>query len=162
MLIACSNPDTLVLTTIPASPTAPSAAAPANTPTPTPEEVSTLTESPDEEKVLTILYWQAPTLPGPYLSPGNKDEDAGAITLEPLAKHDPDGNPVPSLAAEIPTIENGGVDENLTSITWKLNEDLKWSDGSDMTAHGVASPSAPAQMKLPDARPARRSPEYPW
>ncbi len=25
-----------------------------------------------EEKVLTILYWQAPALPGPYLSGGYK------------------------------------------------------------------------------------------
>ena len=138
LLIACSNPDTPAPTTVPPSPTALSAETPAKTPTPTPEEVSTLTESPDEEKVLTILYWQAPTLPGPYLSPGNKDEDAGAITLEPLAKHDPEGNLIPSLAAVIPTIENGRVDENLTSITWKLKEGLKWSDGSDMTAHDVA------------------------
>ena len=138
LLIACGNPDTPALTTIPPSPTAPSADSPANTPAPAPEEASTLTDSPNQEKVLTILYWQAPTLPGPYLSSGNKDEDAGAITLEPLAKYDPAGNLLPSLAAEIPTFENGGVDENLTSITWNLKEGLKWSDGSDMTAHDVA------------------------
>ena len=61
-------------------------------------------------------------MPGPYLSPGNKDEDAGAITLEPLAKYDPDGNLVPALAAEIPTVENGGVNEELTTVTWKLKD----------------------------------------
>ena len=33
-------------------------------------------QSPEEEKVLTILYWQAPSLPGPYLVAGNKDTDA--------------------------------------------------------------------------------------
>ena len=76
-------------------------------------------------------------MPGPYLSPGNKDEDAGAITLEPLAKYDPDGNLVPALAAEIPTVENGGVNEELTTVTWKLKDGLKWSDGSDMNAHDV-------------------------
>ena len=89
------------------------------------------------EKVLTILYWQAPTLPGPYLSGGTKDLDAGAITLEPLAKYDPDGNLVPALAAQISTIENGGFSQDLMSITWKLKEGLKWSDGSDMTAEDV-------------------------
>ena len=87
-----------------------------------------------EEKVLTLLYWQAPSLPGPYLSGGTKDADAGAITLEPLAKYDPDGGLLPALAAEIPTIENGGVPQDLMSITWKLREGLKWSDGSDVTA----------------------------
>ena len=91
-----------------------------------------------KEKVLTILYWQAPTLPGPYLSAGTKDVDAGAITLEPLAKYDPDGNLVAALAAQIPTIENGGFSQDLMSITWKLKEGLKWSDGSDMTAEDVA------------------------
>ena len=87
-----------------------------------------------EEKVLTILYWQAPSLPGPYLSGGYKDRDAGAITLEPLAYYSPEGELVPALAADIPTIENGGISPDLLSITWKLKEGVKWSDGSDMTA----------------------------
>ena len=89
------------------------------------------------ERVLTLHYWQAPSLPGPYLSPGFKDRDAGAVTLEPLAKYDPDGNIVPALAAQIPTLENGGFSQDLRSITWKLQEGLKWSDGSDVTAHDV-------------------------
>ena len=94
--------------------------------------------TPEEERVLTILYWQAPTLPGSYLSAGFKDIDAGAITLDPLAKYDPDGNLAPALAAQIPTLENGGVSQDLTSITWKLKEGLRWSDGSNMTADDVA------------------------
>ena len=59
--------------------------------------------TPTEVKVLTLHYWQAPSVPNPYLSGGNKDTDAGAVTLEPLAKYDPDGNIVPALAVEIPT-----------------------------------------------------------
>ena len=102
-------------------------------PSPTPPQ----TETPAEEKVLTILYWQAPTLPGPYLSSGTKDTDAGAVTLEPLAKYDPEGNLVPALAAQIPTLENGGVSQDSLSITWNLKEGLKWSDGSDVTAEDV-------------------------
>ena len=89
-------------------------------------------------KVLTILYWQAPSTPNPYLSGGYKDRDAGAITLEPLAKYDPDGVLVPALAAEIPSLENGGISQDLTSITWKLEDNLKWSDGSSLTAADVA------------------------
>ena len=93
--------------------------------------------APNEETVLTMLYWQAPSLPGPYLSSGTKDSDAGAVTLEPLAKYNPDGDLVPALAAQIPTVGNGGVSMDLTSITWRLKDGLKWSDGSDMTAHDV-------------------------
>ena len=90
-----------------------------------------------EEKVLTILYWQAPSLPGPYWADGYKDRDAGAVTLEPLASYDPDGELTPRLAAEIPTLENGGVAQDTVSITWKLRAGLKWSDGSELTADDV-------------------------
>ena len=93
--------------------------------------------APAEVKVLTIHYWQAPSVPNPYLSGGNKDTDAGAVTLEPLAKYDPDGNIVPALASEVPTIENGGVSSDLMSITWKLKEGLKWSDETDVTVEDV-------------------------
>ena len=85
------------------------------TPTPTAEPTPAPSPSPDPtgttdaEEVLTILYWQAPSIPNPYLSGGYKDRDAGAVTLEPLAKYDPDGALVPALAAEIPTLENGGI-----------------------------------------------------
>ena len=94
-------------------------------------------EAPAEEQVLTLIYWQAPSLPGPYLASGYKDQDAGAITLEPLASYDPDGNLVPRLAVGIPTIANGGVSADQTSIRWTLHEGLKWSDGSAMTARDV-------------------------
>ena len=94
-------------------------------------------QEPEEERVLTIVYWQAPTLPGPYLSGGYKDRDAGAITLEPLASYDPDGEMVPRLAEEIPTLGNGGISEDLMSITWKLRPGLMWSDGSELTAEDV-------------------------
>ena len=88
-----------------------------------------------EGETLTLIYWQAPSTPNPFLSGGYKDRDAGSITLEPLAKYGPDGVLVPALAAEIPTLANGGISPDLTSITWKLREGLKWSDGSGLTAH---------------------------
>ncbi len=92
---------------------------------------------PGSEKVLSIRFWQAPAFANPYLSDGWKEVDAGAVTLEPLAKYDPDGNLIPSLAEEIPTIQNGGVKPDLTGITWRLKDDLRWSDGSEMTAEDV-------------------------
>ena len=91
----------------------------------------------DGAEVLTLLYWQAPSIPSPYLSGGYKDRDAGAVTLEPLAVYDPDGNLVPSLATGIPTLENGGVSADLMSVTWTLKEGLQWSDGSPVTAGDV-------------------------
>ncbi len=125
LLVACNGSATATPTPI-ADPT------PAASPSPDP------TGTTDEEEVLTILYWQAPSTLNPYLSGGYKDRDAGAITLEPLAKYDPDGALVPALAAQIPTLDNGGISSDLTTITWKLKNNLKWSDGSSLTAHDVA------------------------
>ena len=91
----------------------------------------------DREEVLTILYWQAPSLPSAYLSGGYKDRDAAAVTLEPLASYNPEGELVAKLAVEVPTVANGAVAEDLTSITWTLREGLQWSDGSGVTAADV-------------------------
>ncbi|HRK41908.1 MAG TPA: peptide ABC transporter substrate-binding protein [Gemmobacter sp.] len=86
---------------------------------------------------LKILYYQAVSTLNAYLSSGTKDVEAGSLVLEPLAAFDQDGKLVPRLASEIPTVENGGVAADLTSITWKLNPGVKWSDGSDFTAEDV-------------------------
>jgi peptide/nickel transport system substrate-binding protein len=87
--------------------------------------------------MLRILYWQAPTILNTHLAQGTKDYDAGALVLEPLANIDPDGKPVPVLATEIPTVDNGGISKDQTSITWKLRQDVKWSDGTPFTADDV-------------------------
>lgn len=87
---------------------------------------------------LNILYWQAASTMNPYLSGGTKDIEAGSMVLEPLAHYDENGNMVPMLAREIPTVENGGVAPDLGSITWNLRDDIKWSDGTAFTAHDVA------------------------
>ncbi|MBQ2260421.1 MAG: peptide ABC transporter substrate-binding protein [Loktanella sp.] len=83
---------------------------------------------------LNIIYWQAPSILNPFLSGGTKDVEASSIILEPLARYDETGALIPFLAEEIPTVENGGVAEDLTSITWKLKEGLLWSDGTPVTS----------------------------
>ncbi len=130
--LVVTTPVTTPPTVIPVPPTA----TPEPEPTATPRPDPTATPQPDEE-VLTILYWQAPTLPFPYQASGFKDRDAGAITLEPLAVIDPGGNLVPRLAEEIPTVENGGISEDGLTVTWRLRENLTWSDGSALTADDV-------------------------
>ncbi len=86
---------------------------------------------------LKIIYWQAPSILNPYLSGGTKDIESSSLIIEPLARYDQDGNLVPFLAESIPTVGNGGVSQDLTSITWKLKPDLKWSDGSPVTSADV-------------------------
>lgn len=86
---------------------------------------------------VNILFWQAASSLNPYLSGGTKELEAAALVIEPLARYDPDGLMVPYLVEDIPTVANGGVSEDLTSITWNLREDILWSDGTSFTAADV-------------------------
>ncbi|MCQ0970572.1 peptide ABC transporter substrate-binding protein [Paracoccus sp. TK19116] len=90
-----------------------------------------------EDGQVNIIMWQAPSTMNVYLSGGTKELVASSMTLEPLASSEPDGTLVPRLAAEMPSIDNGGIAEDLRSVTWKLKEGIKWSDGSDFTADDV-------------------------
>jgi len=87
---------------------------------------------------LNIIYWQAPSIMNPYLSGGTKDVEASSVVIEPLARYNENGELVPWLVTEIPTVENGGVSEDLTSITWHLTPGILWSDGTPLTAADVA------------------------
>jgi peptide/nickel transport system substrate-binding protein len=88
-------------------------------------------------ETVNILYWQAVSTMNPYLSGGTKDLHASSVVLEPLARFDETGAIVPWLAVDVPTVENGGVAEDLTSITWQLQEGLLWSDGTPVTSADV-------------------------
>jgi len=87
---------------------------------------------------LNIIYWQAPSIMNPYLSGGTKDIEAASMVIEPLARYNETGALVPFLAEDIPTVGNGGVSEDLTTITWKLKPGLLWSDGTPVTSADVA------------------------
>lgn len=93
--------------------------------------------SPQDSSTLKLLYWQAPTILNPHLSTGFKDAEAARITLEPLASFNNQGELIPFLATEIPTVENGGVAADGKSVTWKLKPDVKWSDGTVFSARDV-------------------------
>lgn len=47
---------------------------------------------------------------------------------------DDGNNPVPTVVAEMPTLQNGGISEDGRVITLKLREDARWSDGQPLTA----------------------------
>lgn len=86
---------------------------------------------------LRIISPEAPTLLNPHLSSSLQDWEPSRITYEPLASFDKDGNLIPFLAADIPSLENGGLAADGKSVTWKLRHDVKWSDGTPFTAEDV-------------------------
>jgi peptide/nickel transport system substrate-binding protein len=83
---------------------------------------------------LKTLWWQGSTLLNPHFAVGTKDQDGSRIFYEPLASWDPDGNLSPVLAAEIPTLQNGGLAKDGRSVTWRLKKGVAWHDGKPFTA----------------------------
>jgi peptide/nickel transport system substrate-binding protein len=83
---------------------------------------------------LKVLWWQGATLLNPHFAVGTKDQDGSRIFYEPLASWDPDGSLVPVLAAEVPSLQNGGVSKDGRSVTWKLKKGVTWHDGKPFTA----------------------------
>lgn len=55
----------------------------------------------------------------------------------PLFYTDANGNVQPGLVTEMPTVANGGYSSDLKTITLHLRPNIKWSDGSPITAQDV-------------------------
>jgi len=91
---------------------------------------------------LKLLWWQGATLLQPHFSSGTKDQEGSRIFYEPLGAWDNDGNLIPILAAEVPTLANGGVSRDGKSITWKLKRNVQWHDGVAFTADDVVFTAA--------------------
>ncbi len=86
---------------------------------------------------LKVLYWQASTLLNPHFAVGTTNQDSSRVFYEPLAGWAADGTLHPVLAAEIPSLENGGLAADGRSVTWKLKRGVKWHDGQDFSADDV-------------------------
>jgi peptide/nickel transport system substrate-binding protein len=86
---------------------------------------------------IRMLYWAAPTLLNPHLAVAPKDFESSQLFYEPLADIDTDGTVVPVLAAETPSVANGGVAADGTSVQWRLKRGVTWHDGRPFTADDV-------------------------
>ena len=99
-------------------------------------------EEPMAEKTsITILVPDNPVAFNGLNTDTGYEQAMGELIMLSLSDTDPMGNVYPELAVEIPTIENGGVlfDEDAWSmeVTWKIRDDVYWSDGEQVTVDDV-------------------------
>ncbi len=86
---------------------------------------------------LRLIQWQAPSMLSPHVSTGTKEYLAAALIMEPMMHYLPDGTLIPNLVTEVPTVENGMLAEDLTSVTLTLQDGILWADGEPLTAEDV-------------------------
>ncbi|MBV8198638.1 MAG: peptide ABC transporter substrate-binding protein [Candidatus Eremiobacteraeota bacterium] len=78
-----------------------------------------------------------PTL-NPIFVSGVGGQELGALLYSYLVKIDDAGKLVPDAAEAVPTRENGGISPDGRTITYRLRSDVRYSDGSRVTAFDVA------------------------
>ena len=80
---------------------------------------------------------QEPTVFQPLKLHIEVDEAVYMNLFGTLWRSNPDGSFAPDLAAEIPTVENGGISADGLQWRVKLRPDVKWHDGTPFTAEDV-------------------------
>lgn len=102
----------------------------------TPEASPAATTGPSGG-IVTVGLYQEPDNLNPYLAVQTASRLVRQVALEGLLKADPSGSYVPGLAAEVPTVQNGGISADGLTITYKLKSGLTWSDGDPVTSADV-------------------------
>jgi peptide/nickel transport system substrate-binding protein len=142
ILAACSSSgEAATSTPVPAAPEATQPPAEATQP-PEPTEPPPPTEPPAaaETSMVLAVPEDPPSFNG-IVTDSGYEQMAMKLVLLGMAGVDPNGEVYPVLAAELPTLENGGValDEDAWTmdVTWKIRDDAVWADGEPITADDV-------------------------
>jgi peptide/nickel transport system substrate-binding protein len=118
------------------------APAPTEEPAPTEAPAPTDVPAPPEpaESSIVIAIPEDPAGFNGYVSDTGYEQLLMELVMLGVTDLDADGNLFMELAAELPTLENGGVvtDENwMMTVTWTLRDDIYWADGEQVTADDV-------------------------
>lgn len=73
----------------------------------------------------------------PILASNTIDVFIMRLMFEPLVSADPRGEPVPMLASQVPSRQNGGVSADGLTITYHLRRNAHWTDGQPVTSRDV-------------------------
>jgi peptide/nickel transport system substrate-binding protein len=140
MLAACAPAatPTPAPTQAPAQPTA-KPPDPTKAPDPTKPPAPTATAIPPtavpKPKVVRIAFPQEPDSLNPYYSNMWFAALLGPLYLNTaLIEFNDKLEAIPNIAKEIPSAANGGLSADGKTITYKLRDDVKWSDGTPLTA----------------------------
>jgi peptide/nickel transport system substrate-binding protein len=64
-------------------------------------------------------------------------DDVTALLFEPFFRYDDHMRPVPALATEFPTLQNGLISKDGLRVSFNLRQNAMWSDGEPVTSKDV-------------------------
>jgi peptide/nickel transport system substrate-binding protein len=91
-----------------------------------------------QESAITIAFPQEPDTFSHFYSNMSFGKWVNNLVYAPLYMYDDVYNEIPVLIDEIPTVENGLINEDYTEYTVRIKEGLVWSDGTPLTSEDVA------------------------
>jgi peptide/nickel transport system substrate-binding protein len=93
-----------------------------------------LTASSDRLRIAIPIN---PTQLDPILSQNTIETFADGLIFNMLVTHDQHHRQIPSLAAIVPTVANGGVSRDGMTLTYHLRRGVRWQDGAPFTSRDV-------------------------
>lgn len=98
------------------------------------------TPAADTRNIVIVIPEDPPSF-NPIVADTGYDALVMELVMLGLSDIDADGNVFPELAESLPTLANGAVvmdeDAGNMSVTWKMRKDVKWADGTPVTADDV-------------------------
>ncbi len=89
-------------------------------------------------KIITIGEWQPVSIMNTLMtSEGGNVISGTKLALRGLLTTDENGAPAPELASAVPSLQNGGISPDGTTITYPLRPNMTWHDGQPVTAADV-------------------------
>ncbi len=73
----------------------------------------------------------------PLISEQMSVQEVGRLLFSGLLLQNDKGEWIPDLAAEVPTLANGGISSDGLTVTYRLKPNLKWQDGQPLSARDV-------------------------
>ncbi len=86
---------------------------------------------------LRIAVPITPTNLNPILASNQVESTIDGMIFSKLVTLDNHGNEIPDLAAEVPTLRNGGISKDGLTITYHLRHGVRWQDGTPFTSADV-------------------------
>jgi len=96
-------------------------------------------KAPASKGIVVVIPEDPPSF-NPAVADTGYDTLVMNMVLLGMADIDPNGDTYPQLAAELPTQKNGDVlvnEDGTMAVTWKMRQDVQWSDGTPVTADDV-------------------------
>jgi peptide/nickel transport system substrate-binding protein len=84
-----------------------------------------------------IGMWEEPHTLDPVISTMSFEDDVYQLEFDGLIRYDGHARPVPDLALELPTSQNGGISRDGRTLTYHLSPRARWHDGVPLTASDV-------------------------